>query len=425
MSKNLFQDMVKINHAKKRENNNVTIKQQPVAREIEERQETEYNPSAPRSRHTLWFVAIIAVAFFVFALSYLFSKTEVVIDPKMKDIALNENLSANLKGGTGDLSFDLVVISGEETKMVKATEEREVSQKARGTVVIYNNYSSATQTLDIDTRLEGSNGKIYKTEKKIVVPGMIKSGTPGSIEVRIYAAEGGERYNSAPLDFTIFGFKGSPKYSKFYARSKGEITGGFKGKSHVVSGGDKMNALNELKDVLKEKLRRKAVEQIPSGFILFKDAVSLDIEDMEDVEFLSPSDTLPIKQKGTLYGILFEEKQLTKKIVGRAIEKYDGSEVYILDMEDLTFSLSQPVGLPNFSDLKNINFNLSGATKIVWKLDVDKLRADLLKVSKGDFNQVLLQYPNISSAKLSLSPIWKRSIPDKPEDIEILVNYPE
>src|SRR3989338_8208842 len=399
MSKNLFQDMVKINHAKKRENNNVTIKQQPVAREIEERQETEYNPSAPRSRHTLWFVAIIAVAFFVFALSYLFSKTEVVIDPKMKDIALNENLSANLKGGTGDLSFDLVVI--------------------------YNNYSSATQTLDIDTRLEGSNGKIYKTEKKIVVPGMIKSGTPGSIEVRIYAAEGGERYNSAPLDFTIFGFKGSPKYSKFYARSKGEITGGFKGKSHVVSGGDKMNALNELKDVLKEKLRRKAVEQIPSGFILFKDAVSLDIEDMEDVEFLSPSDTLPIKQKGTLYGILFEEKQLTKKIVGRAIEKYDGSEVYILDMEDLTFSLSQPVGLPNFSDLKNINFNLSGATKIVWKLDVDKLRADLLKVSKGDFNQVLLQYPNISSAKLSLSPIWKRSIPDKPEDIEILVNYPE
>ena len=418
MPKNLFQDMVKINHTKRKENN-IIIKQQPATIEAES------DPNVPKSRHTLWFVAFIAVIFFIFALSYLFSKAEIAINPKIRDVALNENLSASLKGNASDLSFDLVVISGEETKMVRATEEKEVSEKARGTVVIYNNYSSVSQILDIDTRLEGSNSKIYKTEKKIVVPGMIKNGTPGSIEVKIYAAEGGEAYNSPPLDFTIFGFKGSPKYSKFYARSKGDITGGFRGKSHIVSKEDKINAINELQSALKEKLSKEATEQIPSGFILFKDAISLYMEDIEDTEFLSPSDTFPIKQKGTLYGILFEEKQLTKKIAEDAIEKYDGSEVFVLNIRDLVFSLSSPVGLQNFSGLKDINFNLSGATKIVWKLDVDKLRADLLKISKKDFNQVLLQYPNISSAKLSLSPIWKRSIPDKPENIEILVNYPQ
>src|SRR3989344_6062534 len=108
----------------------------------------------------------------------------------------------------------VAIISGEESKVVQDTKTKDVIEKAKGTVLIYNNFSSVPQRLDIDTRLEGSNGKIYKTVKKIVVPGM-RSSAPGSVEVGIYAAAGGEEYNSGPLDFTIFGFKGTPKYSKF------------------------------------------------------------------------------------------------------------------------------------------------------------------------------------------------------------------
>src|SRR6185436_19331087 len=98
----------------------------------------------------------------------------------------------------------------------------------------YNNYSTASQNLDIDTRLEGSNGKIYKTKTKIVIPGM-KDGKTGSVEVKVYASVAGPEYNSAPLDFKIFGFKGTPKYSKFYGRSKGALSGGAKGKAPALS----------------------------------------------------------------------------------------------------------------------------------------------------------------------------------------------
>ena len=168
-----------------------------------------------RRRWGLWFIAAVSVIFFLFALSYLFAKATVTVNPKIEDVSLNQNLSAS-KDGTGDiLSFDLVVISGEETKTVTATEQKDVLQKAKGKAILYNNFSASPQLLSIDTRLEGSNGKMYKTEKKTTVPGM-KDGKPGSIEVGIYADEAGEGSNSAPLDFKIFGFKGGPKYTQFY-----------------------------------------------------------------------------------------------------------------------------------------------------------------------------------------------------------------
>src|SRR3989338_8930320 len=174
MSKNLFQDMVKINNTRRQP--------RPEARNIREPEDVDEkefeNKSAraggegPKTRSTLWLVAMVAVLFFLFSLSYLFSRAEIIIDPKIENIALDKSFSASLNGDANQLSFDLVVISGEESKIIAATEEKEVSEHARGTVILYNAFSSASQRLDIDTRLEGTNGKIYKTEKALIVPGM-------------------------------------------------------------------------------------------------------------------------------------------------------------------------------------------------------------------------------------------------------------
>ncbi len=418
MSKNLLQDMVKIKHIRQE-----TQKQKDIGNFV---QNTEYSfvDKQNKPKYTLWLVAIISVVFFIFALSYLFSRAVVTVNPKIKDVILNENLFANKDSNTDDLSFDLVVISGEENKNIQAIENKDIAIKATGLVVIYNIFNSSSQALNIDTRLEGSNGKIYKTQTKTIVPGMNKDGTPGKVEVRIYGAEAGQEYNSAPLDFKIFGFKGTPKYSKFYARSKGEITNGFKGKAPAVSDAEKANVINDLKNVLQKKLFKKVTDQIPNGFILFKDAVFLSINE-SNIDLASSKDNiLPVKLKGTLYGFLFNENKLTKKIAENNIEKYDGSEIFISNIKNLTFSLLDKENI-SFGNVKNINFNLSGSAKIVWKLNINKLNADLLGKSKKDFSQILLQYPNIDSADLTLSPIWKMSIPDKIKDIKTIVNYPK
>jgi len=428
MPKSIFQDMVKINNTrrlpkqlveKRVDKKSTTDRPEQIerVREFPPREMREVGTS--KNRHALWTVAFVAIIFFLFSISYFFARASVVVDPKIKDFHLDLNLSADLDGDAESLSFNLVTISGEVSQAVSATEEKEVAESARGTIILYNNFSSLPQKLDINTRLEGSNGKMYKTEKALIIPGM-KGSTPGSIEVVVYGADAGEAYNSGPLDFKVFGFKGTPKYEKFYGRSKGDLKGGFKGLSQVVSMTEKTKFVAELKNSLRDKLLQKATDQIPTGFVLLKDAISLDVEDDADIEVLLMAKSIVLK--GTLHGVLFEEEKLNKKIAEKVIDKYDGSDVYISNIKDLLFKISD-TGTP-LKEAKKIDFNLSGKATMVWKLDSEKLRADLLGKAKKDFSQILLQYPNIVSANLSLSPVWNRILPEKPKDIKIIVNYP-
>jgi len=428
MAKNLLQDMVKVRKPLKT--------QIPLKKETPQRMPPEaftppptpptplYVPNSRGSRkYGLWVVAAVCVLFFLFALSFLFAKAEITINPRTQDIVLNENLSA-IKDSTDGLSFDVVIISGEETKNVIASEVKEVSASAQGTIFIYNAFSSDPQQLSQGTRLEGSNGKIYKTSSSVTVPGMDTEGVPGKVEAGIIATEAGEAYNSGPLDFTILSFKGTSKYSKFYGRSKGEIAGGFIGNSPVISDTDQAGAFSELKSALREKLLSKAGDQIPGGFILYKDAAFLQI-DSQNVGFNSAGSDVPVTMKGTLYGFLFNEEKLTKKIAKDNAEKYDDTldTVYIPNIRDLTFTLTdQNI---SFAEAQNINFNLTGSAKIVWKFDSTKLAADLLGKPKSEFNQILSAYTNIDSADLVLSPFWARSLPSKLNKIKVTVNYPK
>jgi len=404
------------------------ISSRRIIKQPELKQESKYT-TPPKERdlkgkpkHGLWIVALISFIFLFFALSYFFAKVTVTVNPKIENITMNENLSAIKDASGEDPSFDLIVLSGEESNTMPSTGQEEVSKKAGGTVIIYNNFGSGTQRLDINTRLEGSNGKIYKTEKQIVVPG--KQGTtPGSIAVKVFGAEAGEEYNSGPLDFTIVGFKGTAKYSKFYGRSDGEITGGYKGMSPIISEEDRSNALDGLKKTLQEKLFKKIAEQIPDGFVLFKDSTFLKIEG--ESEATEPdNDNLVLTVKGALYVFLFDEEKLTNKIIANHITPNEGDDIFIPNIQNLNFTIFNS-GDVSFDKVQKIDFNLSGNVKAVWRLDEDKFISELLGKSRKTFNQILLRYPGIESANMVISPFWKMTFPDKTKDIKVIVNYPD
>ena len=186
--------------------------------------------------------------------------------------------------------------------------------------------------------------------------------------------------------------------------------------------------MGELKTSLHAKLFKKATDQIPSGFILFEDAVFLDMDDDAfGVPTADLTNAFPVKVGGTFYGILFDEGKLTKKIAKDKVKEYDGSPVYLSNIKNLTFSLTSPSALDavTLADAKSIDFKLSGKATVVWKVDENKLVLDLLGKAKKDFRQILLSYPNINSADLLISPFWKRSLPDKKKNIGIIVSYPK
>ncbi len=410
---------IKINHVRPARPARVERVERDVPSEPA-REESRERRVGGQPRYTLWFVAAISIVFLLFALSYLFTEASVVVYPKVEEVALNENLSATSLPGGGELSYELIVLEGEESRTVKASGEEDISERARGTALIYNAYGQAPQNLTIDTRLEGSNGKIYKTLTKTVVPGMKSDGTPGSVEVSIYASEPGEEYNSPPLDFKIFGFKGTPKYEKFYARSKGSLVGGALGRFPAVSSADRASLERELKQSLETKLIKKAADQIPAGFVLYQDAVLLKAEGLDSQP--AEGGNVTFKQMGTLYAILFEEDSLEAKVIAAVGPEVSARDVYVANIRDLNFSLAGAEAfLADPNGAARIDFNLSGSAKITYRVDTEKLLAELLGKKKKDFNLILREYENIASADLSLSPIWKRTLPEQPSDIEIRV----
>ena len=127
MPKNLFQDMVKV----KREKENrvpYVVKREEVKREevktrrediIPKRSSININDNGNgKSRHGLYFVAFISIVFFLFALSFIFTRAEVAVSPKIQNVTLNKNLSAIKDSNVDGLAFDLVVIPGEETQEI-------------------------------------------------------------------------------------------------------------------------------------------------------------------------------------------------------------------------------------------------------------------------------------------------------------------
>src|SRR3989344_1485335 len=196
-----LQDIVKRKSEPERAAGKVSKK--PAAEPLQGRsldRESSQIPVGRGSRYMLWSVAVFSVALLITALSFMWGNAKVEVYPRTEVLTLNDNFTAN-KTVSGGLGFELVVMHGEESRTLEATEEKELSQRAEGTVVIFNDYSTAAQRLDIDTRLNGSNDKLYKTKKQVSVPGRKADGTPGMAEADIYAAEAGEDYNRGPLAF--------------------------------------------------------------------------------------------------------------------------------------------------------------------------------------------------------------------------------
>ena len=175
MAKKILQDIIKVKNYSDNQSDKkiekISYKEREFSR-IVAKDDSDYSVSQIREnnigpRYGLWFVALFAVVFLLFAVSFLFSGAKVTISPKTEDLVLNQNLNAiKDSSNDNDLSFDLVTIAGQETKAVQGGEAKDVVLKANGTVIIYNAFSSFPQTFSMNTRLEGSNGKIYKTEVK-------------------------------------------------------------------------------------------------------------------------------------------------------------------------------------------------------------------------------------------------------------------
>ena len=370
------------------------------------------------SRFGMWIVAVVAIVILFIIISVLFSGVKIEITPRQEAVLIDGEFTAFKEAQSGELSFKVMTLRRELSDEVATTGEEFVNEKASGRIIVYNNYSSASQKLIDNTRFETTDGLIYRIKDAVFVPGRKTVGgetISGSLEVTVYADKTGDAYNINLVDFTIPGLKGDPRYSKFYARSKTAMTGGFSGTMNKASPEDLANVSAELYTKLKAEILEEVISVKPEGFILLADAYVIDIESSTTN---SDDGNVLLTQRAEFQGLIFDQSDFAKFVAENTIALYDGALVKLYNTDDLRLTIKE-LDLSNLISVESVSFDLSGETKIVWTFDEETLLADLKGQTKKDVEAILARYPGISTASVILRPFWKRSITDNIDKIKL------
>lgn len=374
-------------------------------------------------RRGLWLIAGLSVVLLYFTSGFLFSGARVIVTPRAQSVALDAHFVALKDAAPAELSFQTMTIEKEQTVSLASIGESRVEEKASGTIIVSNTYSTAPQKLIKNTRFETPEGLVYRTKDDIMVPGRRSAdgkSAPGILEVPVFADIPGEKYNITLTTFTLPGLKGDPRFSAITAKSKTPMAGGRVGTVKTAAEGAEQAARVKLRAALQEEITKNAAAQVPEGFVLYPDA--------SFTEYASVPNTMTDKgiivvEKGIFRAIIFNSGSLAKHIATNAISRFDGGDVAIPGIEKLSFALLNKADVR--ADSARIEFTLRGTPQIVWRFDGERLRDDLAGKTKRMINTVLSGYPGIEKAEVIIRPFWKNSFPDKSSKISVETVIPE
>lgn len=383
--------------------------------------------TAERPKKKLFIIAgVIGVVAIGLVCYFTLSKAEIIIKPKTETMQFKTDVSIDKNVAFIDLENNKIPaqffqVEKENQKEFPATREKEVQEKASGIITVYNQYSSAPQTLVKGTRFISEKEKLFRTVETIVIPGaQIEEGKiiPNSIDVRAEAAEPGKDYNIGPSSFTIPGFKGTPKYEGFYGRSTQPMSGGVIGRVKVVSAED----IQAAKDILTVELKKKAKEdlekKIPSDLNILKDTSIEEVEESSSsVEANQAADKFTIRVKVMAKVLGFSENDAISLINSNLKEKISGDKTLIKESIKINYVVTD-VNL----DKGTARLSCEVKENLSWRVDVEQIRKELAGKDEAGVRQYLASRSEIESAKVIFWPFWVNKIPAKESKIKITID---
>ena len=359
---------------------------------------------------------LVVIALSVGAM-YAFAGARVDITPTVNRTAVSGEFAATLS--VGDLPFETVAVETVATQSVPAEGTENANVPAQGTLTIYNEQSKV-QELIKNTRFETPDGLIFRIRDSVKVPAATAS-APGTLNVTVYADEGGERYNIGPSTFTLPGLSGSDLFDQVYGRSAEGMTGGFSGTRPSVSESTRTGQYEAMKGTLESDLMTAVADKVPGDYILVPGAVSITYVPQPDTA--GTSGTVSLNQKGMATAIIFPRESLAKAIAYQTIGAYLGQPVTLRDASGLRIAPLEGETLTPGAE--SLGFTLSGEAEVVWQVDPVKVAGAVAGKTRDSAEAILAGFPEVERAVLVIRPFWNGSLPQDPAEIEVKVQEPK
>lgn len=314
------------------------------------------------------------------------------------------------------------IIEGREELSLEyeSTGESDASgSKARGTIAIYNEYSSQPQTLVATTRFESADGKVFRLLKNAVVPGMSQvagEAKPGVIEAEVVADEAGSAYNIGPAAFTIPGFKGSPKFEKFSAKSADSMAGGGSSGSadRTVTQRDIDSAKKETEAKLKEKIQALLESELKEGEVLADGAMQYAVsQSASDAKAGSLGGSFAYSAKAEAVAAVFLRKDAEELIVAE-YEKRSGAQAG--EIENIRIDYAGVT--PDF-EKKSLTMKLYGELSFMSVMDAEQFKKELLGKDESAIEQIAKKNPAIKNMTFEFTPKFVSRVPQYPERVSV------
>jgi hypothetical protein len=303
------------------------------------------------------------------------------------------------------------------TKTYAASGSDSVERKAKGVITVYNEFSSEPQELVATTRFETPDGKVYRMDEGVVVPGASSEGgkiVRSSIDVRVTADEAGEKFNVGPVSrFGIPGFQGSAKYDGFYGESKTPMTGGFIGERKIATDDDIASARADILGALEDSAKSQLFLNLPDGTKVLDGTYNFEITEEVVDEGESDSDMFTITVFGKAEVVVFREDEL----LGVFEERVESDAAADVDLVVDTYTIDY--GEPR--DLGEGLYGVAINVNTVWThpLDVDEFRQNSIGKNEAELKSLIFSVPGVQSGEVRFWPFWVNRVPDKESRIVV------
>lgn len=359
--------------------------------------------------------AVIIVAAVVGLMSTVFhtATAEVTIAEWKSDVG-----GTYAAGGDVPLSYQPVVVEEKASRTVPATGTQKAEDRASGTIIVSNAYSTKSQRLITNTRFQTKDGLLFRIHSPITVPGYTtKNGSkvPGTVEALVYADAPGDSYNIGVTDFTLPGLKNSPQFALITARSKGPMSGGFVGTRAVVEKSVRDQAIADIRAELDRTVHDKVKAATPAGTVVFQDSVAVSYRENPDQ---ADGSNATISVTATAVAPAFTGEAIARELALKANIVSD-APLTLVNPSELTYTAASGGPIESSGP---ISFTLAGVAHLVASFNPAQLAQDLAGKSKDQVEMVRTGYQSlIGPIVVKVYPFWSGVLPENAERITVRV----
>lgn len=356
------------------------------------------------------FFAVSGFLLFGAAIYLILPKADVKIS--LKEIPLKVQIPIAVSKNINSSNLTSGIIPGQYFSSSKTGSKIvEGSPQIGGVIEIYNAYSAAPQKLIAQTRFETKDGKIFRIQNPIIIPGAKISGsklTPSSAKTNVVGDEISDDYLIGPSYFTIPGFKGSPKYAGFYAKNAEPMV---KKISVLLSKEELLKNKNELSNKLSQELTADTLNTLQNSDLqLIKGASEVKIDDFKLIGNV-------LNMKITWQAIFFKEKDFKTLIDYFISSRYPDLQNFAFD-GDIAYPEASRVDFKKGELFFTFNVDKNNALPV----DISGLKKELAGRDEAGMRTIITGKNYINSAAIYLWPFWVKKAPNNISKINITID---